>query len=110
MVRVDLHIHISKSDSLLVNPERIMLMRLVLELGSMQKAAQRMGISYNKAWKIIEAMNIASGQPVIQKIRGGKGGGGAALTEYGYLILKEYDAIELMVNAFRQKLNTEINL
>jgi N-terminal domain of molybdenum-binding protein len=85
-------------------------MRLVLELGSMQKAAQRMGISYNKAWKIIEAMNIASGQPVIQKIRGGKGGGGAALTEYGYLILKEYDAIELMVNAFRQKLNTEINL
>ena len=110
MTKVDLHIHISKEDKLLVNPERIHLMRLVSTTGSLLKASKKMGISYNKAWKMLEAVNKASSVPVLEKIRGGKGGGGAILTDYGKLILKEYEAIESVVNRFKEKLNTEINI
>jgi len=110
MTRVDLHIHISRNDTLLVNPERIRLLRLVASTGSLLKASEKMGISYSKAWKLLEAVNKASSDSVLKKVRGGKGGGGAVLTEYGKLILNEYDAIEKVVHQFMHQLNTEINL
>jgi molybdate transport system regulatory protein len=110
MTKVDLHINISNDDKLLVNPERVQLMRLIASTGSLLQASDKMGISYNKAWKMLEAVNAASASPVLEKARGGKGGGGAVLTDYGKLILKEYEAIEKVVNQFKIKLNTEINL
>jgi molybdate transport system regulatory protein len=110
MTKVDLHINISNDDKLLVNQERVQLMRLIASTGSLLQASDKMGISYNKAWKMLEAVNAASASPVIEKVRGGKGGGGAVLTDYGKLILKEYEAIEKVVIQFKIKLNTEINL
>lgn len=110
MTIVDLHIHISNDDKLLVNQERIQLMRDIASTGSLSKASEKTGISYNKAWKILEAVNRVSGSPVLEKTRGGAGGGGAVLTNYGRLILKEYEAIEKAVNRFKVKLNTEINI
>jgi molybdate transport system regulatory protein len=62
-----------------------------------------MRISYNKAWKMLEAVNNVSCSPLLEKVRGGKGGGGAVLTNYGKLILKEFEAIEKVVNQFTQK-------
>ena len=110
MTKVDLHIHISSNNTLLVNPERVTLLRNIALTGSLLKASKKMGISYNKAWKLLEAVNNASKAPVLEKVRGGKGGGGATLTAYGKLILKEYDAIESIVNQFEKKLNIEINI
>lgn len=110
MTKVDLHIHISNDDKLLVNPERIQLLRHVASTGSLLQASEKMEISYNKAWKILEAVNAASASLLLEKARGGKGGGGAVLTDYGKLILKEYEAIEKIVSQFTIKLNTEINI
>ncbi len=109
MTQVDLHIFISNNNQLLVNPERIMLLQCIDSTGSLLQASEKTGISYNKAWKMLEAVNTASGSPVLEKVRGGKGGGGAVLTEYGKLLLKEYKAIERCVEQFKQQLNTEIN-
>ncbi len=110
MTKVDLLINISREDKMIINPERIKLLLLVQSTGSLLRASEQMGISYNKAWNMLEAMNKASGKNLIQKVRGGKGGGGAQLTDYGLLILREYKAIEGMVKQFEEKLNTEINL
>lgn len=110
MTKVDLHIHISDNDRLLVNPERIQLMKYIGSTGSLLKASAKMDISYSKAWKMLEAVNQASGSPVLEKVRGGKGGGGAILTNYGKLLIKEWEAIEKVVNQFKDQLNTEINL
>jgi molybdate transport system regulatory protein len=109
MTNVDLHIHISNDDKLLVNPERVRLLRLVASTGSLLKASEKMDMSYNKAWNMLEAVNKASASPVLEKVRGGKGGGGAVLTKYGQLILKEYEQIEKVVKLFKEKLNREIN-
>jgi molybdate transport system regulatory protein len=110
MTKVDLQIHISVANNLLVNPERIKLMRSIVKTGSVLKSSEEMGISYNKAWNILENVNLATGKAVIEKVRGGKGGGGAVLSDYGKRILKEYEAIEQVVQQFNEKLNTEIKI
>lgn len=110
MTNVELQIYIRYGEKLLVNPERIQLLRLIVSTGSLLKASEKMGISYNKAWKVLDAVNAASRAAILKKVRGGKGGGGAALTDYGKLILEEYEAIEKVVSHFNEKLNTEINM
>lgn len=72
--------------------------RLLLEIekhGSITKAAHSMGMSYLKAWKLVQSMNNATGKDLVVKTSGGKGGGGTTLTNEGK------KAIELF-----QKLNS----
>ncbi|MGE4587786.1 MAG: winged helix-turn-helix domain-containing protein [Mangrovibacterium sp.] len=110
MTEINLNIHVNKSGELFLTPEKARLLKLINLTGSLLKASGEMDISYNKAWKMLEAMNLISGKPLVEKIRGGKGGGGATLSDYGNFILKEYEAIESVVVAFNKKLNMEINL
>ncbi len=110
MTEVELHINILKEGKLLLNPDRIKLLRSIHQTGSLLTASKKIGASYNKAWRILEALNTSSGKPLIEKLRGGKDGGGAIVTDFGKLILNEYNEIEKMVNNFSKKLNMEINL
>lgn len=110
MTEVELQINVSKEGNLLLNPERINLLRFIQETRSLLTASKEVGISYNKAWRILDSMNAATDKPLVRKLRGGKGGGGALLTDYGRVILNEYVAIEGVVSEFTKKLNTEINL
>jgi len=109
MTEVELHIHVKNNGKLLVTPERIALLRNIEKSGSLLTAAKELGISYNKAWKLIDATNKAVDKPVVAKLRGGTGGGGATVTEYGKTILKEYEMMEQVVASFTKKFNSEIN-
>jgi molybdate transport system regulatory protein len=42
-----------------------------------------MGMSFSHAWKLVESMNLMAEAPLVVKQTGGKGGGGAWLTEEG---------------------------
>ncbi len=110
MTEVELPIHVNKDGKLLVTPERINLLRLIEETGSLLTASKQVGVSYNKAWKMIDAMNSISSSPVVSKQRGGNGGGGAVVTDFGRLILEEYAIMEKVVSKFTQKFNAEINM
>lgn len=110
MTEVELHIYVNKAGKLLINPERINLLRWIYRTGSLLKASKEIGVSYNRAWNILEAINTVSSKPVVNKIRGGKGGGGAKITDYGMLILSEFEAMERVIEGFTKKLNTEINI
>ncbi len=110
MTEVELHIHVNKDGKLLVTPERIKLLRLIEETGSLLTASKQVGISYNKAWKMIDAMNKVSNNPIVSKQRGGSGGGGAVVTDFGKLILDEYAIMEKVVAEFTKKFNAEINM
>lgn len=110
MTEVELHIHIKINDKLTITPEKIKLLRSIQQKGSLLTASKELGISYNKAWTILNAINLTASKPVAEKLRGGKGGGGATLTEYGNLILKEFESLEKIVGTFAHKLNVEINL
>ena len=67
MIEVELKIHIRKDGKALINPERIHLLRQIGQTGSLLTASKHIGLSYNKAWKILEGFNCASDKPVVER-------------------------------------------
>jgi molybdate transport system regulatory protein len=62
--------------------------------GSITRAARRMGMSYRRAWLLVEAMNASFRTPLVETARGGRRGGGARLTALGREALSRYRAME----------------
>ena len=66
-----------------LGPGRVELLELIHKTGSLRAAAQRMGVSYMRAWKLMKETNDCFDQPLVEVSRGGKKGGGAKLTKTG---------------------------
>ncbi|MGM0584107.1 MAG: winged helix-turn-helix domain-containing protein [Pseudomonadota bacterium] len=64
-------------------PGRARLLELIAETGSIAAAGRRMGMSYKRAWSLVEAMNAEFGAPLVASARGGASGGGAQVTALG---------------------------
>jgi molybdate transport system regulatory protein len=59
----------------------------------LSKAAKSLGMSYKKAWSLIDAVNKRAEKPVTTSSIGGKGGGGAELTDYGKSLVEAFETI-----------------
>lgn len=82
---------------------KIELMELIVETGSISAAGRAMDMSYRRAWLLVDALNHMFRQPVIESQRGGKQGGGAALTAFGTELLERYRGMERrMIEVLRQ--------
>ncbi len=79
---------------------RITLLEKIQQLGSINAAAKDMGMSYKKAWKLIEEMNQMFSEPLVIKEHGGKSGGGTKITEKGCQVIHEFRRIEIDLIAF----------
>jgi len=75
-------------------PGKADLLELIAETGSIAAAARRMGMSYQRAWDLVAAMNAHFRDPVLAAAKGGAQGGGAVLTPFGRKVLEAYRAIE----------------
>ena len=73
-----------------VGPELAGLLLLVDKLGSIRRAASRLGLRYSTAWDLLRSAETGLGGPLVEASRGGRGGGGARLTGLGRLVLEEY--------------------
>jgi len=62
---------------------RIVLLERIRAYGSISQAAKSMEMSYRHAWELVESMNRQAARPLVKAITGGRGGGGAQLTEEG---------------------------
>jgi|SRR6056297_1840376 len=62
---------------------RVVLLERIQEHGSISAAARSMSMSYRHAWKLVHSMNRQSRKAVVESQTGGRGGGGAVLTEAG---------------------------
>lgn len=67
---------------------RIVLLEMIREHGSIAKAAKSMEMSYRHAWELVDSMNSQARRPLVESSTGGKGGGGARLTEDGEKAVK----------------------
>lgn len=73
---------------------RMVLLDAIDRYGSINQAAKEINISYRKAWGYIKAMEERLGIRLIDRVTGGKNGGGATLTREAKEFIKKYEAME----------------
>jgi molybdate transport system regulatory protein len=77
-------------------PGKAELLEAIRDSGSIAAAGRRMGMSYQRAWDLVAAMNAHFREPVVAAAKGGARGGGTALTPFGIEILAAYREIEAL--------------
>ena len=77
-----------------LGPGKADLLEGIRETGSISAAGRRMAMSYKRAWDLVDALNGYFRQPLVATSKGGRGGGGAALTPFGEQVLATYRRIE----------------
>jgi len=77
-----------------IGPGKADLLAAIERTGSISAAAREMGMSYRRAWLLVEAMNVAFRQPLVEPLTGGEGGGGARITALGEEVLRRYRVME----------------
>ena len=73
---------------------KIRLIETIAAEGSISAAARTMGMSYRRAWLLLDEVNRMFREPVVETQLGGKGGGNARLTEFGKALVDLYREIE----------------
>ncbi|SMB78872.1 molybdate transport system regulatory protein [Pasteurella testudinis DSM 23072] len=94
MSEIDIELSIKLQQQLFVDPRRIHLLRAIEKCGSISQAAKQVGISYKTAWDNLNAMDLLSPKPLLQRSSGGKEGGGTTLTAYAKRVLRLYELLE----------------
>jgi molybdate transport system regulatory protein len=77
-----------------IGPGKARLLESIRHTGSISAAARDMGMSYKRAWLLLDSMNQAFTEPVVTAAPGGTGGGGATLTPFGAEVLERYRRID----------------
>ena len=78
----------------MLGPGKADLLERIGETGSIAAAGRAMGMSYKRAWMLVETMNSIFAEPLVASSRGGSAGGGAELTEAGRRVLSLYRSLE----------------
>jgi molybdate transport system regulatory protein len=76
-----------------IGPGKAALLESIRDTGSISAAARDMGMSYKRAWVLLDSINQAFTEPVVKAAPGGPGGGGAILTPFGAEVLERYRRI-----------------
>jgi molybdate transport system regulatory protein len=77
-----------------LGPGKIRLLEAIEETGSISQAGRKLGMSYRRAWLLVDDMNNCFRDTVIEAQPGGARGGGASLTPFGQRLVERYRAIE----------------
>ena len=77
-----------------VGPGKADLLEAIVRSGSISAAAREMGMSYRRAWTLVEVMNHSFHGPLVETLTGGLDGGGARVTKLGADVLARYRAME----------------
>ena len=91
-VRVSLRLDLPSGGK--VGPGKVALLEAIGQAGSISGAARLLGMSYPRAWNLVEALDTALGVQVVTRAPGGARGGGAELTAAGQALIARYRALE----------------
>jgi len=83
----------------MLGPGKADLLELIRDTGSIAAAGRQMGMSYKRAWQLVETLNAIFTAPLVESTRGGQSGGGARLTPDGAAVLALYRRIEAKADA-----------
>ena len=77
-----------------IGPGKVRLLEAIDKTGSISQAGRALGMSYRRAWLLIDDMNQCFNEAVTTARPGGSQGGGAELTPFGKQLIRSYRAIE----------------
>jgi molybdate transport system regulatory protein len=77
-----------------IGPGKAELIERIAQTGSISSAARAMGMSYRRAWQLVEALNQDFKEPVVITAIGGTRGGGARVTPFGKRLVARFHAME----------------
>lgn len=89
---IDLRLQLRLDADTRIGPGKIMLLEAVDRVGSISAAARELGMTYRRAWELIDHMNKAFGRPLVIGQTGSTGG--ASLTDLGRDVVRRYRLIE----------------
>jgi molybdate transport system regulatory protein len=82
-----------------MGPGKAELIERIAATGSISAAARAIGMSYRRAWQLVEALNGDYRERVVTTAAGGTRGGGASVTPFGLRLVAEYRAMEEKASA-----------
>jgi molybdate transport system regulatory protein len=103
-------IWIEKDGETFIGFGRVVLLENIAEHGSISAAAKAMKMSYKHAWDLVDAMNRNARSPLVVKSTGGKGGGGAIVTEAGLKRIEEFYDMHKRLSEFLRKETDRLSL
>ncbi|GAA3509649.1 winged helix-turn-helix domain-containing protein [Aquimarina addita] len=93
MYTIKSRIWIEGEEGVFLGEGRIKILKAIIKEGSLSKAAKKAGMSYKKAWNLVNSINKNAAQPIIITNTGGTGGGGTVITEYGMNMITAFEKI-----------------
>lgn len=100
-------IRIILNDQAMLGPGKAQLLEAIRNTGSIAAAGRTMGMSYKRAWMLVEELNRVFRDPLVDSTRGGAKGGGAQLTAAGEAVLSHYRKLEeIMAEAGAARMTT----
>ncbi len=82
-----------------IGPGKITLLERIETSGSLSQAARDLGLSYRRAWNLVDDLNHAFAAAVVATATGGVRGGGAQITSFGKQLIVRYRRIEQAAEA-----------
>ena len=91
-----------------LGPGKIALLEGIRTYRSVSEAARQMGMSYRRAWLLLDSLNKTFDVPATVNSTGGRGGGGAEITPFGVLLIESYREVERQLNQVASECLKEI--
>jgi molybdate transport system regulatory protein len=89
-------LRINTGDDIAVGPGKVALLEAIAHSGSITSAAKELGMSYRRAWLLVDTMNRCFREPVVEAEAGGRRGGGTSLTATGAEVVRRYRRSEAL--------------
>lgn len=89
-----IRIRIIANETIAFGPGKASLLRAIAQIGSISGAAREMGMSYRRAWLLVEQMNRCFQAPLVETATGGLKGGGAQITRMALDVLAHYETMQ----------------
>jgi molybdate transport system regulatory protein len=93
MPTIKLKLQVLCDDAIAIGPGKAELLERIGQTGSISGAARQMGMSYRRAWQLVDVMNRCWNGRLVDTIPG-RASGGASLTQLGTTILTKYRALQ----------------
>lgn len=87
-------LRLMRGEVIVLGPGKADVLESIAETGSLAETGRRLGMSYQRVWSLVEALNAGFRVPLVLKQRGGSEGGGALLTDAGRQVLDSYRAMQ----------------